>query len=134
MYDFGMKKYEQAPEETPDRAKSCYAIAAAWLSRALPQIEGLPHHEREEMDFPLEYSRVGECYHKAGYIKSAIGAYEKSIELDPDFSDAWSGLGAVHISAWDYSKGFEALKTARDLEKLFTSQPHEVYNDDILAA
>jgi tetratricopeptide (TPR) repeat protein len=41
-------------------------------------------------------------------------AYEKAVELDPDFTDAWLNLGAARANAGDASGAIEALEKALD--------------------
>ena len=67
--------------------------------------------------FPQPYFNLGAILQEKGDIRSAIVLFEKSIELDPNFSFPYPNLSVIYASQGDL------VKATRYLEKLKELQP-----------
>jgi tetratricopeptide (TPR) repeat protein len=52
----------------------------------------------------MTYYYLGECYEKLNDYDNALEYYNKSIDLDPQQSDPWAGIGAVYDEQGDTIK------------------------------
>jgi tetratricopeptide (TPR) repeat protein len=55
---------------------------------------------------------IGECYEKIDKWDEAQEYYLKTLKINPDFSDAWLGLGMVKFSREEYFESLEHVKKA----------------------
>jgi hypothetical protein len=73
------------------------------------------HHEKEKEkkreDFK-EYFLRGSSYQELDMYSEAIKSYQKTIELKPDFSDAFTNLGIVYYKLARYDEAINAYKQA----------------------
>lgn len=60
------------------------------------------------------YSR-GTFAMQAGQTAEAIGAFEQTVKLDPDFTDAWGKLAILYQKSGNSAKATEAFKKAKRL-------------------
>ena len=51
--------------------------------------------ELADLEVQTHYN-LGVAYYHSGQIEKAIDAYQKAIELEPDFADAYGGLGVIY--------------------------------------
>jgi TolB-like protein/Tfp pilus assembly protein PilF len=66
---------------------------------------------------PVGASQVGYTFYTARQYDQAIQAFQKSLEMEPDFVDAHVGLGWVYQEKKMYPKAIAELETAADLSK-----------------
>ena len=60
------------------------------------------------------YSR-GSFAMQAGQNNEAIAAFEETVKLDPDFTDAWGKLAILYQKTGDHAKATDAFKKAKRL-------------------
>ncbi len=91
---------------------------------------GLIHYHREEWDkalkefqISLELFEYAETYYNAslvwqkkGMIKEAIEAIKRSLELDPDYADAWNHLGNLYLARNDNQEAAQQFEKALELD------------------
>ena len=57
----------------------------------------------------------GNQFMNSGKLDAALGEFNRAIELDPNFSPAYVGLGLVAGHRGDPEKGLEIMEKAREL-------------------
>ena len=62
---------------------------------------------------PLIIHEVGRGEEKR--IQNTIDAYQKAIKINPNFHNAWNGLGYAYAGAGNYKKSYEAYQKAVEL-------------------
>ena len=67
--------------------------------------------EHEGMN-PLTTCYIGECYEKIGELEFALEYYNKVLEMDERWSDAWMGKAVVHEMKEEYVVAREMIKNA----------------------
>ena len=67
----------------------------------------------------LIQNRLGFIYLKMDDMSSAIAAFKKATELNPDFPEAYNNLGALYNQARDYTTAAEVLRRAVALAPRF---------------
>lgn len=70
---------------------------------------------------PIHRNTVALQMMKNGNYKAALTIYDKVLESDPDFPDAWSNAGACHGSLRDYEQAYQYFKKAYELSPRRTS-------------
>ncbi|MHA1650937.1 MAG: tetratricopeptide repeat protein, partial [Candidatus Helarchaeota archaeon] len=58
------------------------------------------------------YENIGDSY-------KAIECYEKALEIDPDFTAAWTALGDVYYEIADFEKAIESYEHAIQIDPEF---------------
>jgi arylsulfatase A-like enzyme/Flp pilus assembly protein TadD len=69
-----------------------------------------------EYDAPM-WNRVGLAYRNIGNIDKSRIAYEKSIDLDPNFPIPYNNLGSLHIAVYKQTKNHSEYQKAVDFYK-----------------
>jgi tetratricopeptide (TPR) repeat protein len=70
------------------------------------------------------YYNLGVLYYFQGKVEAAIISYKKTLEIDPDFSEAHKSLGEIYAVreqydlAWSHAKDAEKLGDKRLIEML----------------
>ncbi len=81
--------------------------------------EELSHQKiAEKKDF-YSYFELGRQYVQSGKGDDAIIAFQKSIELNPDYFQSWFMLGTIYILEGDSDAALLKLETARNLNPYF---------------
>ena len=86
-----------------------------------------------------DYNRLGWDLMRGEKFEAAVKAFQQSVEIDPEFENAWFGLGRSHLALKQFVSATSALTRCRDLYlaqagRQFTTQ-HEAQryrNDRIL--
>ena len=77
-----------------------YSEAVAVLENTLIVIrdnENTDRNPRELADLKVQnYYNSGLAYYHSNHIEKAIAAYQKAIELEPNFAEAYGGLGVIY--------------------------------------
>jgi tetratricopeptide (TPR) repeat protein/serine/threonine protein kinase len=58
---------------------------------------------------PLTYENLGEAFQAKKEFDRSIAAYLKAIDLQPNYAEAWSYLGAVYMELGRFAEALEAL-------------------------
>lgn len=61
---------------------------------------------------PLTYCFIGECLEKLGDYTIALHYFDKVLEIDEDWSDAWMGKAAVYVLMQEDKKALPNIKKA----------------------
>jgi len=96
--------YRNAVSKNPDSFGYCLGVSLIFLERyeeALPWV--LKAAEKNQPD-ALSWFQVGVCYEKLGNSSEAVQAYEKAIELDPDYPEPLFNLGGLYWNKGDSEK------------------------------
>ena len=62
------------------------------------------------------YTNLGNIYKERGDSLKAIEYYERAIQADPAYANAYHNLGVLYTSEKRYDKGIPLIKTAKQLE------------------
>jgi len=122
------KAYRQATQRNPEQFGYCLGVSLMSLNlyeEALPWV--LAAAEKHQPD-AISWFQVAICREKMGNIVEAETAYEKAIQLNPNYPEAWFNLGGLYwnqkvsqkaIATWkeamDKFPGHELCKRVRDL-------------------
>ncbi len=90
------KAYRKAAQRNPDQFGYCLGVSLMSLNKyeeALPWV--LAAAEKHQPD-AMSWLQVAICHEKIGNIMEAIVAYEKAIELNPNYPEAWFNLGGLY--------------------------------------
>ncbi len=111
----------QGPASGPDMADlkpRTAAMPGQLPPEALPPLPSgqvsIPSANGAEGGIADSYSR-GTFAMQAGQTAEAITALEKTVKLDPDFTDAWGKLAILYQKNGDSTKATEAFKKAKRL-------------------
>lgn len=44
----------------------------------------------------VTYFYIGECYEKLEHYSEAFDYYRRSSKLNPEYAEAWMGMGSIH--------------------------------------
>lgn len=67
-------------------------------------------------EFAPAYTNLGSINKEKGDILRAIELYERAIQADPTYSNAYHNLGVLYNGEKRYDKGIPLIKTAKQLE------------------
>ena len=62
-----------------------------------------------------EWNNKGSALGELGQDEEALKAFEKAIELDPDYAEAWHNKSAALIQLGRYEEASKSLKKAKEL-------------------
>lgn len=65
---------------------------------------------------PREYFLLGCDYEKSGMYKEAVDAYNQSLLMTPDYTEAYVNLGVVYYKLGRYTDAIEAYKQALNID------------------
>jgi tetratricopeptide (TPR) repeat protein len=108
------KAYRKATQRNPDQFGYCLGVSLMSLNLyegALPWV--LAAAEKHQPD-AMSWLQVAICQEKMGKIVEATAAYEKAIQLDPNYAEAWFNLGGLHWNQEDIQKAIATWKEAMD--------------------
>ena len=93
-----------------------YSEAATALENTLVVIrdnENTTRDPTEISDLKVQsHYNLGLAYYHNGQIEKAIAAYEKAVELDPNFADAYGGLGVIYWRTGDLAEAIRHCQKA----------------------
>ncbi len=81
--------------------------------------------KNELEDTLLMYFNLGVDFYRQREISKAIKAYQKVIELDPTYVEAYNNLGIIYQDIGDFDKAFEAYQKAIEVNP----QYEKAYNN-----
>ncbi|MBZ8182512.1 protein kinase domain-containing protein [Oscillatoria salina] len=98
---------------------------------------------RSESDRATEFYQQGESYRKGDRHRDAIAAYDRAIEINPNYAEAWAGKCYSHNTLTRFSQALEACNEALEINpenaqawtsQAFTFNATRQYNQAIVAA
>ena len=63
---------------------------------------------------------LGTIYTKVGYLEDALVAFERAIEINPKYADAFYGLGAIRYIQSEYESALVAYKKVIEINPRHT--------------
>jgi len=84
------------------------------LKDAIACYEETFKHEKPEA---ITYCYIGECYEKLKNFEQALVNYNRAVNIDPNLSDAWIGIGIVLDQQDKLTEGIHYLKKAIEIDK-----------------
>ncbi|MBI2413897.1 MAG: tetratricopeptide repeat protein [Deltaproteobacteria bacterium] len=63
-------------------------------------------------DAPIGWSNLGLAYKDSGELDKAVASYEKAIEIDPNYADAYGNRGVAYLKLGRMNDALEDLSTA----------------------
>ena len=92
----------------------------AWLGIAACAVFALPANWRlGDMDMggsPAIHYNLGNAYAREGQKDKAMEAFERAVELDPEYWQAWFNLGATHALGGDMTEAVDILEKVSRVE------------------
>jgi len=85
-----------------------------------------------------DYNRLGWDLMRGEKFEEAVKAFQQSVEIDPEFENAWFGLGRSHLALKQFVSATSALTRCRDLylaqsgRQFTTQQEAQRYRNDRL--
>ncbi|MCL2510910.1 MAG: tetratricopeptide repeat protein [Bacteroidales bacterium] len=125
-YDSAMIYYKKTIELNPNYAEPYNNIGCVYLNKGIYGQEKFI--DSVKMYFKNTKTKV---YSVSGYLPfekdydSAIGYFEKAIELNPDYTDAYFNLGQVYLNQQNYD---EAIENYEKAIKLKSDKLIEIYH------
>ncbi len=99
------KAYRQAAQMNPNQFGYCFGVSLIFLKRyeeALPWVlEAAQKHQPDAKS----WFQVGVCKEKLGNFVEAVEAYEKAIQLDPNYPEPLFNLGGLYWNKGNISEG-----------------------------
>lgn len=77
--------------------------------------EAFKRYMELEVPDPLSYTSIGDCFRAMQQIDQAEWHYQKALELDPDFSEAWFGMGIVEAMRSDFKSAIRCFDRTLEL-------------------
>jgi tetratricopeptide (TPR) repeat protein len=77
--------------QNPDKKRQYYSLAIHELEKAL------------KSTYWESYNDLGACFVNEGYLDSAITAYKKALEIDPEYVLASNNLGFIYLNKKQYN-------------------------------
>jgi tetratricopeptide (TPR) repeat protein len=102
-YDKSIELYEDKIEANPQDINALYYKGMALTGKALTMKAG------EKLNISSNKEDRVKCF------EDAIAAYDRAIEIDPDYVTAWKNKGNVLYSLGKYNESLEALNKALEL-------------------
>jgi protein O-mannosyl-transferase len=108
--------FSSALRAYPGSAQMNMALADVFLSRG--EVDRALVSYRASVDIvesPMAYNNIGNVYAEKGALDKAIEAYERAVELGPEYAEAWSNLGLTARRKGQSGLAVEAFERAADL-------------------
>lgn len=109
-------------------------LALAYLNSGDPDSAKKALEQALSLDlrYPLTQYNYGKLYEWLGMknqdrraLRKSLESYKKAIELDPEFADAYIGLGVVYLRSGEFDGGIYCLEKALEIQP---DSPLAVYN------
>ncbi len=110
-----------------DEVNGVWKPDTRWRQDSTEQL--VSHHvivlnQNNIQDYQLYFER-GSTYTESGRYEQAIASFDKAIELNPDFHDAWNNRGLALLNLERYEQAIASFKKAIELKSDF----HEAWNN-----
>ncbi len=96
--------YKKAVVKSPEKFSYCYGVSLIFLGK---YSEALPYVFDSATKFntdAMSWFQVAVCHEKLGATEKAEEFYQKAIELDPQYTEAWFNLGGLHWNSQNFEK------------------------------
>ena len=112
-----MSLFRSAVSTYPGSAKMHHALADVMAERGHldAAILGFRHalSIREEA---MTYNNLGNAYGLKGDVERAVSAYEKAVEIEPDYTEAWTNLGVTSLRFGETGLATDAFSRSAALQ------------------
>jgi len=82
---------------------------------------------QEAKETPEVYNIIGLAYMGLGELEKAKDSFLKAVELDPNYSEAWTNLSAYYLAKGEWKKAIEACKKA--LSNKYYTKPEVAFTN-----
>lgn len=112
--DKAITAYQAILRNAPHQSDVHHLLGIAWLQNGEP--EKAEHHIREALalhgDHPGYYKNLGLALHEQKKYRESIGAFEKSLSMQPDSLTVIINLGRAHSLLGNHKKSAEYVEKA----------------------
>jgi adenylate cyclase len=111
------KSYRKAIELNPQYPYAYLGLAITYIRRD-DREQAIETAKRSLAIDPLNLYCMfflGDYLRASGYTEEAMGIFNQILEIDPDYSEAYRGLGNAYITLKEFDRGIELLKESRNL-------------------
>jgi len=117
--------YEYAIAVNPDNFFAIFNMANIFSKEGKYKeaLEAYLHYLQFEEESTEAMTYAAECYHKTGEKDKAFKMYNDAIELDPDFSEPWYGIGLLLLN----DQPEKSMKYLRKAVSLKETEPEYWY-------
>lgn len=109
-------KDESGQDRVTDKERLFIVLQDAYLHYDFAKVQETIDHWVER--YPEDYEGhafLGMEHQRMGNHNQAIAAYERAVELDPNYAPAYNSLGYMYIAKGDFDKAMENLKKYKDM-------------------
>ncbi|MCP4746570.1 MAG: tetratricopeptide repeat protein [Desulfobacteraceae bacterium] len=101
------KAYRKAYKLEPKPYGYCYGTALNFLERYNEALPILFRQAKEHLPDAMSWFQVAKARNGVGAIQGSIKAYQRALELDPEYDLAWFNLGGMYWNYGDYKRASE---------------------------
>jgi tetratricopeptide (TPR) repeat protein len=133
-YETAVRQWQKALELEPQRAgiRGSLGLALMGLARHREAVEELEAGRKVGTMLAFDHFVLGQAYLQLGQLEQARAAYEKAIQLQPDYSNAYYGLFTVWTRLNEADKARECMTTFQKLkaeEMKVLKDRNDAFND-----
>lgn len=126
-YNDGVKKMKRADAIGVQKSATyTYDYAAAPDGKALRDYEGAIADFTRALSYDAKmkeaHNNLGYCLRRVGRLPESLAAYDKAIELDPDFAQAREYRGETYLALAQPDKAEADLAALRELQSKYAEQ------------
>jgi cytochrome c-type biogenesis protein CcmH/NrfG len=107
------RAYRKAYELEPERYGYCLGTALNFLFQHTEALVVLLGHSAERQFDAMSWFQVAAAHAAIGSISESIDAYQRALELDPDYDLAWFNLGGVYWNSGDITRATKVWRVFR---------------------
>lgn len=126
-YNDGVKKMQRADAMGVQKSATfTYDYAAAPDGKALREYEGAIADFTRALSYNGKmkeaHNNLGYCLRRVGKLPESLAAYDKAIELDPDFAQAREYRGETYLALAQPDKAEAELAALKELKSKYAEQ------------
>lgn len=91
-----------------------YLIAGIWIVFLISVLGGCASKEKRAE----EHFNKGFSYQNQGDLDKALEEYNKALELNPNYAQAYTNLGSIYVGKQDFDKAIQNFKKVLELNYL----------------
>ncbi len=123
-FDDAVDAFNSALEHGSDRETIQLGLSYAYMSigeryfSAGNYTNAITHYRQaiDENPDPRYYNRLAIALRRDNQEREAVNAFQRAIELDPQYAVAYAGLGGTYVSLQRYDDAIESYSTALELQ------------------